>query len=167
MATPVMIRTYREEDRERCRSLWRELAEWHREIYENPRIGGEHPEDYFDKQLAKVGPKHIWVAVQNSKVVGFVGLIVEGSEAEIEPIIVSKSHRRKGIGKRLIEAVVSEARKKGAHYLDVKPVARNIQAIKFLYKQGFNNIGHVDLFMDLSNQIWKANLEIHGCKFNF
>jgi GNAT superfamily N-acetyltransferase len=167
MATPVIIRAYREEDRDQCRSLWRELTEWHQEIYENPHVGGEHPEDYFDKHLAKIGSEHIWVAVQDSRVVGFVGLIVEKGEAEIEPIIVSKGHRRKGSGKRLIETVVSEARKKGVHYLNVKPVARNMQAIRFLYKQGFKIVGHVDLFLDFSNQTWKSGLEFHGCKFDY
>jgi GNAT superfamily N-acetyltransferase len=166
MATPVIVRAYREEDRERCRSLWRELTEWHREIYEDPHIGGEHPEDYFDKHLTKIGSKCIWVAAQGPRVVGFVGLIVEGSEAGIEPIIVSKSHRCKGIGKRLIETVVSEARKKGVHYLHVKPVARNTQAIKFLYKEGFRNVGHIDLFMDFSSQSWKPGPEIHDCNFS-
>jgi hypothetical protein len=48
----VVVRNYREEDREYCRSLWRELTEWHREIYQDSRIGGEHPEEYFDKYLA-------------------------------------------------------------------------------------------------------------------
>jgi ribosomal protein S18 acetylase RimI-like enzyme len=167
MATPVVVRAYQEEDREQCRSLWRELTEWHREIYGDPHIGGEHPEDCFDKHLAKVGPEHIWVAIQDSKVVGLVGLVVEEGEAEIEPIIVSRNHRRMGIGKRLIETVVSEARKKGVHYLDVKPVARNMQAIRFLYEQGFKIVGHVDLFMDFSSRTWKSGLEIHGCKFDY
>ncbi|MFZ0966280.1 MAG: GNAT family N-acetyltransferase [Candidatus Bathyarchaeia archaeon] len=38
--------------------------------------------------------------------VGLVGLIVEGNEAEIEPLIVSKTYRSKGIGKQLIGTMV-------------------------------------------------------------
>ena len=167
MTKPFDIRKYRETDREQCRSLWRELTEWHREIYQNPTIGGEHPEDYFDEHLAKVGPERLWVAVHDSRVVELVGLMLEKNEAEIEPLIVSKNYRRKGIGKRLIETVVSDARKKGVRILNVKPVARNVETIKFLYNQGFRNVGHIDLFMDLSNYAWKSGLEIHGCKFNF
>ncbi len=136
-------------------------------IYQDPTIGGEHPEDYFDKHLAKVGSNQLWVAVHNSRVVGLVGLIIEENEAEIEPLIVSKDHRCKGIGKRLIETVVSEARKEGVRFLNVKPVVRNMKAIKFLYEQGFRNVGHIDLFMDFSNYTWKPGLEIHGYKFNF
>jgi GNAT superfamily N-acetyltransferase len=167
MAARIVIRAYQEGDREQCRSLWRELTEWHREIYQDPSIGGKHPEDYFDKHLAKVGREHIWVAVQASKVIGLVGLIIEENEAEIEPIIVSKTYRHKGIDKRLLKAVVCEARKKGVPYLNVKPVARNVKTIRFFHKQGFKTVGHIDLFMNFSNRSWKSGLKVHGCEFDF
>ena len=53
------IRNYQEHDREQCRGLWRELVEWHREIYGNSSIGGDHPEDYFDKHLSLVGKENL------------------------------------------------------------------------------------------------------------
>ncbi|MGQ9506478.1 MAG: GNAT family N-acetyltransferase [Candidatus Bathycorpusculaceae bacterium] len=163
----VAIRNYREEDRENCRSLWRELVEWHREIYQDPRIGGEHPEEYFDKHLVKVGPDKLLVAVHNSKVVGLVGLIVEENEAEIEPLIISKTYRGKGIGKQLLKAVISEAQKIGVRFLCIKPVARNIKTIKFLYEQGFNTLGEIELFMDFSDYKWKRGPKLFGCRFNY
>ena len=103
MTLSFMIRKYQPADRKQCRSLWKELTEWHREIYRDPTIGGENPEDYFDKHLVKVEHEHIWVAVYDSKVVGLVGLIVEEEEAEIEPLIVSEAYRHKGIGEKLVE----------------------------------------------------------------
>ena len=39
----MMIRGYESADLERCRSLWVEVVERHREIYEDPSIGGENP----------------------------------------------------------------------------------------------------------------------------
>lgn len=167
MTAPFAVRKYREADREQCRSLWRELTEWHQEIYQDPTIGGDCPEDYFDKHLAKIGPNQLWVAVHDSNVIGLVGLVFEGKEAEIEPLIVSKNYRSKGIGTRLVEIAISEAHKKGLRFLSVKPVARNIKTINFLNKQGFKNIGHVELLFDFSNYTWKPMLDIHGCKFNF
>ncbi|NWF87362.1 GNAT family N-acetyltransferase [Candidatus Bathyarchaeota archaeon] len=167
MSEHYVIRKYQEDDREQCRSLWRELVERHREIYQEPTIGGEHPEDYFDKHLAKVGSDRLWVAVHNSLAVGLVGLIIEGNEAEVEPLIVSKAHRGKGIGKQLIETVISESRQMGIRILSVKPVVRNIQTIKFLYKQGFRNLGEIELFMSFSDYSWKAGPKLFGCKFNF
>jgi ribosomal protein S18 acetylase RimI-like enzyme len=167
MSLSFKIWNYQENDKEQCRSLWRELTEWHREIYQDPKIGGEHPEGYFDKHLAKVGPEHIWVATHNSKVVGFVGLIVEGSEAEIEPLIVSKNYRGRGIGKQLTETVVSEARRMGLRFLNVAPVARNMDVIKFFYEQGFRNLGNIQLFICFTEYPWKSGPEIFGCKFKF
>ena len=167
MTLSVMIRKYQPSDREQCRSLWKELTEWHREIYQDPTIGGEHPEDHFDEHLAEVGPDRLWVAVHDSQVVGLVGLIVNGEESEIEPLIVSKTYRHKGIGKQLIRTVVSEAHNLGVGFLNVKPVARNIQAIKFLYRQGFKNLGHIDMCLDFCEYAWKPGPQLFECKFNF
>lgn len=167
MVLSFIVRKYQHEDRERCRCLWRELTDWHRKIYQDPTIGGEHPEDYFDKHLAKVGPDGLWVAVHNSKVVGLVGLVFENHETEIEPLIVSKAYRRKGVGKKLIETVISEARNKKVKFLNIGPVARNIEAIRWLYKQGFRNLAYIELFMDFSNHTWKVGPEFFGCKFDF
>lgn len=145
----LVIRKYRDVDREQCRSLWRELTEKHREIYLDQTIGGEHPEGYFDKYLVTFGHKRLWVAVHVFKVVGLVGLIVEENEAEIEPLIVSKHYRGKGIGRKLIEKAVSEVRKMKVRFLSIKPVARNTETIKFLYKQGFKTL-------DASNCSWTS-----------
>jgi ribosomal protein S18 acetylase RimI-like enzyme len=147
--------------------LWRELTEWHREIYQDPTIGGESPEDYFDKHLAKVGPDRLWVAMHNSRVIGLTGLIISGNEAEIEPLIVSKAYRNRGVGKQLIDTMISEAQKMDIRLLSVKPVARNTKTIEFLYRQGFKNLGYVELFMDFSHYPWKSGPEFLGLKFNF
>ncbi len=167
MIPSFAIRKYQHGDREQCRKLWKELTIWHREIYQDPTIGGPHPEDYFDKHLAKVGPDRLWVAVHGSKVVGFVGLIIEGDEAEIEPLIVKKAYRNKGIGKQMTRTVVSEARNLGVRFLSAKPVARNTQAIEFLHKRGFQNLGHIELFIDLSESEWKPGPQLFGCQFNY
>jgi len=167
MTPSLTIRKYQPRDREQCRGLWGELTEWHREIYEDSRIGGEHPEDYFDKHLSKVGPDNLWVAVEDSLIVGLVGLMVVDEETEIEPLIVSKAHRRKGIGKQLIERVIDEARSRGVRLLNIKPVARNAQTIRFLHRQGFKNLGCVELFIDLTGHTWKPGPKIFDCDFNY
>lgn len=171
MAESFTVRKYESEDREHCCSLWRELTEWHREIYDDPGIGGEHPEDYFDKHLGKVGADNLWVAVDNSNVVGLIGLMVVDDETEIEPLIVSKAHRGKGIGKQLIGRAIVEARNRGVRLLNIKPVARNAKTIRFLFKQGFTNLGYIELFIDLTaanaRYTWKPGPTIFGCDFNY
>ena len=130
-------------------------------------IGGSRSEECFDEHLAKVGADHLWVATINSKVVGLIGLIVNEKEAEIEPIIVSKPYRNKGVGRRLVKRVIAEAEKLGIRLLSVKPVARNVEAIKSFYRQGFKNIGYIELFMDFSKRRWKKGLKIFDLRFNF
>jgi N-acetylglutamate synthase-like GNAT family acetyltransferase len=163
----IVIRKYRPIDKESCRGLWRELTEWHRQLYEDPHIGGLHPEDYFDKHLKKVGADLLWVALIDYRVVGLVGLMVEEEEAEVEPLIVSQPYRNRGIGRRLLETVIVEVRRLDVRFLSVKPVARNIETIKFVHKQGFKNIGQVELFMDLSKKQWKKGLNLFDLQFNF
>lgn len=136
-------------------------------MYEDPTIGGEHPEGQFDKHLAAVGPSQIWVAVLDSEIVGLVGLIFKENEAEVEPIIVSKAHRARGMGSRLIERAITEAGKREVRLLSVKPVARNMKTIQFLHKHGFKNVGFIELFMDLSQRPWKSHIELFGREFQF
>lgn len=161
------IRQYKSEDRTQCRELWRELTEWHRQIYNDATIGGDSPEDDFDKHLAKVGLENLWVATDESKLVGLVGLIVGKNEAEVEPLIVRHSHRRRGIGTQLLETVITEARKLPIRYLNIRPVARNIVGLHFFHGQGFDNIGHIQLFMDLSQRSWKTGIVLHNRQFNY
>lgn len=161
------IRKYLESDKNQCRSLWRELTETHREIYEDQTIGGEHPETYFDKHLAKVGPDNIWVAADGSQILGFVGLIMEEKEAEVEPLIVRSDSRRKGVGKALVDRVIAEAKEREITFLNVKPVARNSEAIKFFFKRGFKTLGYVELFMDFKGRKWKKGPTLFDRDFDF
>src|ERR1051326_4353221 len=74
-----VIRGYDERDREACRALWRELTQWHCDLYDDQSIWPDRdPGDFFDEHLAQVGAGRIWVAELNGQVVGFAGLIVEG-----------------------------------------------------------------------------------------
>jgi hypothetical protein len=57
----ITIRQYDLSDLEGCRALWVELTQRHREIYNDPTIGGDSPGLYFDKHLAQTGSKCLWV----------------------------------------------------------------------------------------------------------
>jgi len=50
----------------------------------------------------------------------------------------------------------------GVRFLNIKPVARNIRGIRFLYEQGFRNLGHMELFIDFSDHRWKPGPESSG-----
>ena len=142
----------------------------HREIYEDPTIGGENPGLEFDRHLAKVGPEQVWVAESGEEVLGFVSLIQEGEEAEIEPIVVGSQHRSGGVGRQLLDHAVAEAKKLGVLCLGVKPVARNLEAVSFFHDAGFQTLGHIQLFMWLGPPVpgqWKSGPELFGKRFDY
>jgi ribosomal protein S18 acetylase RimI-like enzyme len=163
----VRIRVYRKTDLKACRKLWKELTEKHREIYSDPTIGGDDPGMFFDDHLRRVGSKRIWIAEEGGEVVGLVGLVVEGEDAEIEPLVVAKSRRGRGIGGTLAKEAMTAAKEvEGVKFITVRPVARNKEAIEFFRKQGLVNVGRVEFFTDLAGKKWKKGLRIHGLDFN-
>ena len=58
------------------------------------------------------------------------------------------------MGKQLVERIISEAKHMGVKYLNVEPVARNVEAIRVYHAIGFTNIGQVQLFLDFSKKKW-------------
>jgi len=162
------IRQYRHTDIDQCRNLWIELTEYHRTIYDDPSIGGNEPGLYFDSHLARIGHESIWVVEYNNEVIGLAGLIVKDNEGEIDPLIVSAKHRGKGIGKDLVAFMIEEARKINLHYLNVKPVARNVDAINFYYNVGFRAIGQIELFIDLQkSEKWLDGIQLYGRSYQY
>jgi GNAT superfamily N-acetyltransferase len=164
------IRRYIPKDLEQCRSLWTEMVQHHREIYNDPSIGGDNPGIEFDQHLDLVGPENIWVVETDGKIVGLTALIRKDQEVEIEPIIVASSHRAKGIGQALLRHAVEEAKKMGVLCLSVKPVARNKDAIFFFYDSGFKTLGHIQMFMwigDSEPDAWKPGPELFGKSFDY
>ena len=145
------IRGYEPGDLEACRALWVELTQWHRDIFDAPEIGGSDPGKAFDEHLAKIGAESIWVAAVDGDVVGLAGLISE-PDFELEPIVVSERYRKHGVGRQLASAVVHAAHERGARSIQVRPVGRNVEAIRFFHELGFDVIGHLQLELDLAER---------------
>lgn len=172
-SSSVIIRNYvRESDLQGCALLLRELTDWHHKLFERPPTRWGPIESDYDRDLDAVDPSLLWVAIYDSKVTGMVGIILKTNpfsrrtEAEVEPIVVTREFRGKRIGERLIERAIAEARARGANFVNVKPVARNIETIQFLYKKGFTYVGNVELFMDFSERSRKPGPRMFGCDFN-
>ena len=166
----VEIRKYRSSDFNACRELWAQLTEHHRGIYDNPTIGGDDPgrgiEPYLENQNLR-GP---WVAEMNGEIIGLGGLIVHDEDAEVEPLVVRSEYRSQGIGKTLLEYLIREAKTMGVRLLSVRPVARNTGAVKWFVDAGFDVVGHIGLFQDLSvssDREWKSWMTIHGKKVRY
>ena len=145
-----VIRLYEDRDRESCRKLWRELTQWHRDLYADQSIWKDRdPGDFFDEHREHVGPDRVWVADEEGSVVGFACLVVDGPAGELEPIVVSPEARGTGIGRSLGEHVIAAARELGLRRIDVRPVARNDGAIRFFHGLGFESLGQIELMIYL------------------
>ncbi len=164
----VVIRTYKPSDLSVCRELYFQLVQWHRQLYHDPTIGEPDPCSGLMNHIREHGAENLWVAEMEGAIVGLVGLIFKDDEAEIEPLIVAESHRRQGIGAQLLRHVTEIARKASVRYLNVRPVARNWQAIEFYYAAGFRTLGFVELFQDLRGEFGnEPGPEILGMSFDW
>lgn len=164
------IREYQDRDLESCKHLWRELTQHHRDIYLDQSIGGEDPGIYFERYLKKTNLAGPWVTEEGSTIVGMAGLLIDGEDAEIEPIVIRSEFRSRGVGSLLIEKLKTEAKERGVDYLSIRPVARNVEAIKCFHRAGFSLLGHIDMFIDLteeSDEGWKDGITIHGHAFRY
>jgi len=169
-AADVVVRDYASADYPACRLLWVELTEHHRRIYQDPSIGGDDPGGAFDDYLAAGERVASWVADLNGRVVGLTGLLDQGTSGEVEPVVVTDRLRSQGVGRLLIERVVAEAVARGYEYLAIRPVARNVSAIRRFYNAGFQTLGgHVDLTMDLADRHhrWLEGERLHGLDFRY
>jgi GNAT superfamily N-acetyltransferase len=166
----VIVRDYAEGDYGACRSLWSELTEYHRRIYGDPSIGGDDPGAGFDDYLAYARRTGSWVAECDGRVIGLTGLFDRGVSGEVEPVVVAEEARNRGIGRLLISRVVEEGLTRGYEYLAIRPVARNVAAVRRFYAAGFRTLGgHIDLTMDLAarRQEWLSGASLHGLDFDY
>jgi len=170
-ATPeIVVRDYADSDYGACRSLWAELTEYHRSIYGDPSIGGDDPGAGFDDYLAESRRTGSWVAEFRGGVIGLTGLFDRGRSGEVEPVVVAEAARNRGIGRMLIGRVVEEARARGYEYFAIRPVARNVAAVRRFHAAGFRTLGgHIDLTMDLAERRpeWLSGASLHGLDFDY
>lgn len=165
-----MVRGYTSADYSASRNLWVELTEHHRRIYEDELIGGDDPGSGFDDYLAVPERVASWVAESAGSIVGLTGLFDHGTSGEVEPVVVAEWFRGRGVGRLLIDHVVAESMRRGHEYLAIRPVARNVEAIRRFYAAGFRTLGgHVDLTMDLAQRRhrWLSGPNLHGIDFNY
>jgi GNAT superfamily N-acetyltransferase len=170
----VKVRPYRPADHNACRRLWGELVEHRAELY--PR-GGQRDGDRggtdasagFEEYLTRLDLSGLWVADSADGVVGFIGLTLDGSAAAIDPVIVTRPRRGRGIGRALLSTVASEARRRNLAQLTVSPSARDHAALRSLRAAGFGAVTSVTLTFALrGGQSSAADdpLDLAGLRFH-
>ncbi|KUL34429.1 MULTISPECIES: GNAT family N-acetyltransferase [Actinoplanes] len=163
---PVAVRSYRPSDHAAGRRLWTELTRQQHEMYgETDDDGGAGFEEY----LTRLDLSGLWVADHaDDGVIGMVGLIMRARAGEVEPVIVTITHRHKGVGRTLLQHVATEAKKRNMLSLTISPASRNVEAIRSLHAAGYDVVSSIELTMDLDRHAhaWQEEgLELQGLPF--
>ena len=130
------------------------------------------PGIYFDEHVAKTTCLETWLGELEGAVVGFYSLIgSEGAgELEIDPVVVRSRQRSRGIGRTLLAHAIERCRARGVESVSIRPVARNVEAIRLYHEVGFTKLGHLDMFMELTGRrdgTWQRGVAIHGREFEY
>ena len=77
------------------------------------------------------------VAKEDGKILGYTGFRYVLDEAHITTLAVHHKHRKKGIGGKLIEKLINDARERGLKKLYLEVRQSNVPAQKIYKKHGF------------------------------
>jgi GNAT superfamily N-acetyltransferase len=110
-----------------------------------------NPPAGFEEYLTRLDLSGMWVAQSSPDgVVGFVGLTLDGRSGAIDPVVVTRRLRGRGIGRALLDTVAAEARRRGLAELTVSPSARDHAALRSLHAAGFGSVSSVTLSYPLT-----------------
>lgn len=90
---------------------------------------------------------YILLAEREGKVIGFISFMIRktiihsGLCGLIDELVVSKRHRRKGVGKELIDAAIEECKKLRCCEVEVSTEFTNVNAREFYKHCGFEETG--------------------------
>jgi phosphinothricin acetyltransferase len=140
----VIVRTARPADLTAINEIYnREVAGGTSTFDTEPR-SDERGREWFDSHGSEAYP--VLVADNDSEIVGWASLTpwsergayartVEGS------LFVSATHRRKGVGRALHEAIVEHARRAGHGVLIARVESGNVASRELLLASGFSSVG--------------------------
>ncbi|MEO8106718.1 MAG: ribosomal protein S18-alanine N-acetyltransferase [Actinomycetes bacterium] len=116
-------------------------------------------QETFWSELAGVpDTRHYLVATSDETLVAYAGLMAVGREADVQTLAVSRSVRRTGLGRRLLDALIDEAARRHCSRLSLE-VASHAEGARKLYlargfevsgrRSGYYGSGHDALVMQL------------------
>lgn len=97
--------------------------------------------ELFWSELAQAALRYYLIAQQGSEIVGYAGLAAWAGESWVQTVAVAESARGQGIGRRLMNALLSEARRRGARTCALEVRADNAVAQQLYDSLGFHRIG--------------------------
>jgi len=146
------LREFSSIDLEECVSLYRQMVDHHREVYEDSTI--PYNDEYIIKKLQRTDDNYIkMVAEKDKRIIGLLTIDIKGRTCELDEILVEKSMRGKGIGTALAEYLQKTALGRGCTEIQVSFAARNEKALNFHHRKiGLNCLGMMQIFMPLTDK---------------
>jgi ribosomal-protein-alanine N-acetyltransferase len=111
--------------------------------YENEMFGTEAwSADAYREEIADVRSRHYLAAVDGEgELLAWAGVRVVGDSAEVLTVGVIPAARRRGIGRRLLRALLTEASARGAREAFLEVRVDNLAARRLYAADGFAQVG--------------------------
>jgi [ribosomal protein S18]-alanine N-acetyltransferase len=97
--------------------------------------------ELFWSELAQSALRYYLVAERAGRIVGYAGLAAWSGESWVQTVAVAEEVRGLGIGRRLMDALLSEARRRAARTCALEVRADNDVAQQLYASLGFRRIG--------------------------
>ena len=98
------------------------------------------PLELFFDEFAQTETRHYLVAEDNGGLIGYCGVMVLGSTADIQTIGVLPQYEGRGIGTRMLTRMLDEARRRGAAETLLEVREDNPRARRLYERFGFEHI---------------------------
>jgi len=95
----------------------------------------------FLSELSQEGRRYHVVRDGHGRLLGYVGVVVHGADAELQTVAVSPAARGAGLGRRLLGVAVDGARAAGARRLDLEVREQDPVAVGLYSTAGFRRQG--------------------------
>ena len=95
-------------------------------------------ERLFWSELGQLDTRHYLVALAGGTVVGYAGLCDYPDEAFVQTIAVAPAAQGQGLGARLLEALLTEAARRGQRSVSLEVRADNLPAQRLYAGRGFS-----------------------------
>lgn len=119
-------------------------------------------EQLFRAELA--ADNRIYLVAEEGEIVGFGGVMVIADEAHITNLLVSPTHRRRGLGRYLVIALIEAAIATGARHLTLEVRTRNDPARALYAGLGLTPEGIRPRYYgdDDALILWKHDVDVPG-----
>ncbi|WP_007518684.1 MULTISPECIES: ribosomal protein S18-alanine N-acetyltransferase [Pseudofrankia] len=114
-----------------------EVAELEKDVFD---LDPWTPEMFWS-ELAQGASRYYVAALVGGRIAGYAGLAITDDEAFVQTVGVQPGHRGRGLGARLMVALLREARRRGARSCGLEVRTENLSARALYARLGFVDIG--------------------------